>query len=66
MRFAGGTALLNHYFIKLAFLDGWKRVVPGREAEMFLRVLERLDNVARQNGELMLTIPMAYVEGVAV
>src|SRR3954468_7995663 len=29
MRFADGTALLNHYFIKLGFLDAWKKVVPG-------------------------------------
>lgn len=27
MRFRDGTALLNHYFIKLGFLDGWKSVV---------------------------------------
>ena len=31
MRFANGSALLNHYFIKLGFLDAWKKVVPGRE-----------------------------------
>ena len=66
MRFASGTALFNHHFIKLGFLDGWKHVVRGREAEMFQRLQRRLDAVARQDGELSLTIPMAYVEGVAV
>jgi arsenite methyltransferase len=65
MRFATGTALLNHYFIKLGFLDAWKKLVPGREAEMFLRLRHRLDELARREGELRLTIPMAYVEAVA-
>ncbi len=61
MRFANGTALLNHHFIKLGFLDGWKSVVPGREREVFAQLREKLDAI----GELRLTIPMAYVEGVA-
>jgi arsenite methyltransferase len=65
MRFATGTALLNHHFIKLGFLDAWKRIVPGRETEMFLRLQRRLDEVAAKDGELSLTIPMAYVEAVA-
>lgn len=66
MRLASGTALLNHAFIQLGFLDAWKAVVPGREVEMFLRLRERLDAVAREAGELSLTIPMAYLEAVAV
>jgi arsenite methyltransferase len=66
MRFADGTALLNHYFIKLGFLEAWKNVVPGREVEMFLRLRRRLNDVAARDGELRLTIPMAYVEATAV
>jgi len=66
MRFANGTALLHHHFIKLGFLDAWKNVVPGREAEIFLRLRRRLDEMAGLNGELRLTIPMAYIEAVAV
>jgi len=59
MRFANGTALFNHHFIKLGFLDAWKKVVPGNEAATFTELLNRL------NGEIRLTIPMAYVEAVA-
>ena len=65
MRFASGTALLRHHFIKLGFLDAWKKVVPGRETEMFLRLQVRLDQIAEQRGGLSLTVPMAYVEAVA-
>lgn len=56
MRFASGRALLNHYFIKLGFLDAWKQVSSDRD--VWTRLLKRLD------GELRLTIPMAYVEAV--
>ena len=27
-RFADGTSFLNHFFIKLAFLESWKNIVP--------------------------------------
>jgi len=65
MRFADGTALLNHYFIKLGFLDGWKKVVPGNERDVFARLRDALDDLAARNGELRLTVPMAYVEATA-
>lgn len=59
MRFASGTALLNHHFIKLGFLDAWKKVVPPADVRRaFARLQERLD----AQGELALTIPMAYLE----
>jgi ubiquinone/menaquinone biosynthesis C-methylase UbiE len=60
MRFSNGAALFNHHFIKLAFLDEWKKTVPGREELIFRKLLNRL------TGEVGLTIPMAYLEGVAV
>ncbi len=66
MRFADGAALLNHHFIKLGFLDGWKQIVPGRETELFLRLQRVLDETAARKGELSLTIPMAYVQGTAI
>jgi ubiquinone/menaquinone biosynthesis C-methylase UbiE len=61
MRFANGTALLNHYFIKLGFLDAWKKVAAGNERDIFVRLRNALD----EQGELQLTIPMAYVEATA-
>jgi arsenite methyltransferase len=62
MRFADGTALLNHYFIKLGFLDAWKKVVPGNEREVFARLRDALNQHAANDGELRLTIPVAYIE----
>lgn len=65
MRFSNGTALLNHYFIKLGFLDAWKKVVAGNERGVFARLRDALDDLATRNGELRLTVPMAYVEATA-
>jgi len=64
MRFADGTALLHHHFIKLGFLDSWKKVVPGRERAVFARLQDALNDTAARHGELRLTIPMAYVEAI--
>jgi arsenite methyltransferase len=66
MRFANGSALLNHHFIKLGFLDAWKKVLPGREREIFLSLQRKLDEVAAKAGGLILTIPMAYIEAAAL
>lgn len=63
MRFLDGTALLNHYFVRLGFLDAWKAVVPAGEREtVFSRLEASLNRVAEARGELTLTIPMAYFE----
>jgi ubiquinone/menaquinone biosynthesis C-methylase UbiE len=65
MRFASGGALLRHYFIKLGFLEDWKKVVPEQDQEtVFARLEENLDR-ASQHGALELTIPLAYVEAAA-
>ena len=61
MRFRDGTALLNHFFIKLGFLPAWKEVAGGRQA-VFSELEERLNEAAAAAGELRLTIPLAYVE----
>jgi len=62
MRFASGTALLHHYFIRLGFLPAWKSVAAGSEVATFSRLEERLDLLARASSGLSLTIPMAYIE----
>ncbi|HEX3111546.1 MAG TPA: methyltransferase type 11, partial [Thermoanaerobaculia bacterium] len=60
MRFANGTALLNHHFIKLGFLDAWKAVAGDPS------VFDRLQTELDRRGPLTLTIPMAYLEARAV
>ncbi len=64
MRYANGTAMLRHYFVKLAFLNGWKHVMPAADRQRVFTELEaRLNRMAEAAGVLEVTIPMAYVEG---
>jgi arsenite methyltransferase len=64
MRFTDGSALLRHYFIQLGFLDAWKDVMVATEQqEVFSKLEENLNQLAKEEGELRLTIPMAYIEG---
>jgi FkbM family methyltransferase len=63
MRFADGSALLRHYFVRLGFMPGWKAVAPPDAIDKTFDALERnLNAVARERGDLSLTIPMACFE----
>ncbi len=60
MRFSDGTAMFNHYFIRLAFLDSWKEIITGNSRVEFFEYLEeQLNMSAGVKGELSLTIPFA-------
>jgi SAM-dependent methyltransferase len=60
MRFASGTALLEHHFIRFGFRPGWEEVAGSRET--LARLRDELDRVAAAAGELLLTVPLVYVE----
>jgi ubiquinone/menaquinone biosynthesis C-methylase UbiE len=63
MRFADGSSLLRHYFIRLGFLPGWKSIIANEVVEDTFKALEqRLNEYASKRGELLLTIPMACFE----
>jgi ubiquinone/menaquinone biosynthesis C-methylase UbiE len=63
LRYANGTAFLNHYFIKIGFLDAWKSLIPEESREKFFtRLEEKLNHIAEKEGELKLTIPCACIE----
>ena len=60
MRFADGSSLLRHHFIRLGFVQRWKSVVTIDSLQKTFEALERrLNAVAEERGELTLTIPMA-------
>ncbi|HVD59477.1 MAG TPA: methyltransferase domain-containing protein [Gemmatimonadaceae bacterium] len=63
MRFADGSSMLRHYFIRLGFVDEWSKiVVPDKVEEVFATLENNLNSFARERGELSLTIPMACVQ----
>jgi arsenite methyltransferase len=64
MRFLDGSALLRHFLVRIGFLDSWRKVVtPEEEEEVFALLEKRLNEEARRQGELRMTVPMLYVEG---
>lgn len=62
MRFADGSALLRHSFIRLGFLPDWAGLCPPDRVEEVFGLLERrLNALAARTGDLSLSIPMLCV-----
>jgi len=62
-RFADGTTMLNHYFIRLAFMDSWIAILPEEKVEeVFDRIELKLNEYAQLNGELNLSIPFVLID----
>lgn len=60
MRFADGTALFEHPFIRRAFLGPWREVPRPEDTSAVMEELRRrLDDVAASQGEVRLTVPFA-------
>jgi arsenite methyltransferase len=65
MKFADGSAFLNHHFVKLGWLNSWIQLFQEDELESVFYSLENnLNSHARQNGGLVLDVPMVYIQGV--
>ncbi len=61
--FADGTAMLNHYFIRLAFLDGWKSIIPEeKQTEIFNRVENLLNLKSEKDGYVNLSVPFVLLD----
>jgi arsenite methyltransferase len=63
MRFSDGTAILNHFFIKSFFMEGWREVLKPEEEKGFFSSLEEgLNRWAEEEGEVRLRIPFACLD----
>jgi len=64
MKFTDGSALLNHYFVKLGWLSSWLDLINEQNRETVFSLLEeKLNALAAKTGGLSLTVPMAFIEG---
>jgi len=62
-RFVDGTAMINHFLIKLAFIDSWKEFIPKeKQTGFFAELVDRLNQLAQSNGFLKLTVPFAIID----
>jgi len=58
MKFADGSAMLNHCLIKYWFMDGWKKILnESNMNEVFENVEEKLNQQSDSQGYFTLTIP---------
>jgi SAM-dependent methyltransferase len=66
MRFVDGSAMLRHSLVNW-FLDGWRQAVgANNEREVFNALEARLNAAAERDGCVQMTVPMLYLEGIAV
>lgn len=64
-RFADGTAMLDHHFIRLAFMGAWMNLLPASMAEsIFNRVELILNRQAEISGGLNLSIPFVVINSI--
>jgi arsenite methyltransferase len=62
-KFADGTAMLHHYFIRLAFLDGWKSIIPEeKQSEIFNCVENLLNQKSEKDGYVNLSVPFVLLD----
>jgi len=62
-RFVDGTAMFNHFLIKLAFIDSWKELIPEEKQNVFFaELVDRLNQLALSNGFLKLTVPFTIID----
>lgn len=62
-RFADGTAMFNHYFIRLAFMDSWIALLPADKVdEIFDQIESRLNERAQHYGSIKLSIPFVLID----
>jgi arsenite methyltransferase len=62
-KFVDGTTMLNHYFIRLAFIDGWKGFVPlDSQMDVFDRVESKLNEQSDIDGIFKLSVPFVLID----
>lgn len=64
-KFVDGTALFNHFFIQLAFLDGWKDFVPqDLQKQVFQEIENKMNEKAEKDGFFELSVPFVVIDAI--
>lgn len=62
-RFSDGSAMLNHFFIRLAFGESWKKLVPSDIRESVFRQVENeINDSAMRTGAFSMQVPFVTVD----
>ena len=66
-KFTNGTSMLNHRFIRLAFLSSWKTFLPKNKLEVIFDKIEtRMNEASEKTGGVTLTIPFAVIDAIKI
>jgi ubiquinone/menaquinone biosynthesis C-methylase UbiE len=66
-KFSDGTTMLNHYFIRLAFMDSWIKLLPPNKVEQIFDKIElRLNEQSKTFGGIKLSIPYVLINAIKV
>jgi ubiquinone/menaquinone biosynthesis C-methylase UbiE len=57
-RFGNADAIFDHHFMRLGFVPAWHEVAGESAEEVLAEVRGRLDALARETGEIRLTVPL--------
>lgn len=60
--YTNGSAMLNHSFIRLAFLEPWIKLLPADRVETVFSETEQMLNEQSKNKGMILTIPFACID----
>jgi ubiquinone/menaquinone biosynthesis C-methylase UbiE len=62
-KFSDGTALLNHYFLRMAFIDSWIKCIPESFQELIMTDVEqRINEIAARQIGFSLSVPIVCLE----
>lgn len=60
--FTDATAMFGHHLIRTSFLPSWAELLPAEKADEILSIVEsRLNEQARQLGQLTLSVPFVVI-----
>ncbi|OFX83991.1 MAG: hypothetical protein A2W99_03440 [Bacteroidetes bacterium GWF2_33_16] len=61
--FVDGTTMLNHHFIRLKFIDGWKEILSfEKQSEIFELIENELNRKSEIEGIMKLSVPFVVID----
>jgi ubiquinone/menaquinone biosynthesis C-methylase UbiE len=62
-RFADATSMLDHFFVKLAFMPSWKEIIPGdRRGKIFEKIEAILNQKSRASYGFAMQVPFVTMD----
>lgn len=63
LKYSDGSTMLDHFIIKLSFIESWKSLMQSQDVNpIFALVEKKLNDLAKKQGELKLKIPWVCID----